>query len=342
LIAPETLIEDRPTRFGSYAPQNFGKDFNGTVTIREALARSLNIPAVKVLERVGPGHLIGRMTGAGIATELPRGLAPNLAIALGGIGMDLHALVRLYAGIARNGDPTGLCVTACTSRAKSSHGRNTAARLLSKSASVSIRRILLTAPPPPNARGGRIAFKTGTSYGHRDAWAVGFDGRHVIGVWVGRPDATATPDLLGRTAAAPVLFDAFKRVAPRRAPFIDAGGSPGTVATSDLPAPLKRFETARWQSLRATYADPPVAIVFPPDRSVVELTRTRQAFDPVMFKAEGGVLPLTWLADGKPISQPTATHRHVFQPNGDGFVTLTVIDARGRAARSTVRLKTSE
>ncbi|MEM1306624.1 MAG: penicillin-binding protein 1C, partial [Pseudomonadota bacterium] len=218
LIAPETLIDDRPTRFGTYAPQNFGGDFHGTVTVREALARSLNIPAVKVLDRIGPGHLVGRMARAGLTTHLPTGVRPSLAVALGGIGMDLHGLVALYAGLAREGQPVRLTLHRGDARgtAMTAAKQRAPARLLSRKAAVALRRILLTAPPPPNARAGEVAFKTGTSYGHRDAWAIGFDGRHVVGVWIGRADATAVPGLLGRTAAAPVLFDAFKRISPRR------------------------------------------------------------------------------------------------------------------------------
>ena len=79
--------------------------------------------------------------------------------------------------------------------------------------------MLIGTPPPENAAGGRIAFKTGTSYGYRDAWAVGFDGRRTIGVWVGRPDGAPVPGLIGRVAAAPILFDAFARTGQPPAPL---------------------------------------------------------------------------------------------------------------------------
>src|SRR3990167_5740012 len=101
---PETLIEDRAVRFGSYAPKNFDDGYHGTVTIREALAESLNIPAVKVLAAVGPGQLGGRFRRVGIEPALPDKTAPTLAMALGGIGLTLRDLATLYAGLARGGD----------------------------------------------------------------------------------------------------------------------------------------------------------------------------------------------------------------------------------------------
>src|SRR5690606_6209872 len=105
---PETLIEDRPTRFGTYNPKNFVEEFRGTVTVREALGLSLNIPAVSVLSEVGPARLNGRLRRVGLQTELPAGSQPTLAIALGGIGMRMQDLAMLYAGLANGGRSTQL------------------------------------------------------------------------------------------------------------------------------------------------------------------------------------------------------------------------------------------
>src|SRR5262249_20626677 len=101
---PETLIEDRPARFGAYVPKNFDQDWHGTVTVRTALAQSLNIPAVKVLDALGPQKLLGRLGQVGIGPVLPKGPAPSLAIALGGLGLRLSDLAALYAGLARGGE----------------------------------------------------------------------------------------------------------------------------------------------------------------------------------------------------------------------------------------------
>ncbi len=103
LIHPETLIEDRPVRYAGYAPENFDLTFQGTVTVRRALQLSLNVPAVAVLDAVGPSRLAARLSEAGASLVLPRREAPGLALGLGGIGIRLTDLTMLYAGLARQG-----------------------------------------------------------------------------------------------------------------------------------------------------------------------------------------------------------------------------------------------
>ena len=118
-------------------------------------------------------------------------------------------------------------------------------RLLDPVAAWYVGNVLIGTPPPENAAGGRIAYKTGTSYGYRDAWAVGFDGRRTIGVWVGRPDGAPVPGLVGRTAAAPILFDAFARTGQPPAPLPRAPKGALFAASSKLPPPLQHFRPAR-------------------------------------------------------------------------------------------------
>ncbi|MCB1510098.1 MAG: penicillin-binding protein 1C [Hyphomicrobiaceae bacterium] len=341
LAHPETLIDDRPTRFGTYAPKNFGDDFNGTVTVREALGRSLNIPAVKLLDAVGPGRLVGRMQQAGIKPNLPEGAVPSLPIALGGVGLTLRDLATMYAAIARGGSPVTLRhrVGQSLSREPAKSKKRPLKQLLTHVAAAYVTNILKDAPPPPNARGGRIAYKTGTSWGHRDAWAVGYDGRHTVAVWVGRPDAASTPGLMGRTAAAPILFDAFQRISRKRAAFPPMPADALVRTGATLPEPLKRFE--KGLSLRTTglYLDPPVRIAFPPDRSEVEAGGVDA---PVVLRATGGALPLTWLADGRPIGKTGRDRQIIWTGDGTGFVKLSVIDANGRVDRVTVRLRRSQ
>ncbi len=211
LLHPATLIDDRPQRYGSYAPENFDQSFQGTVTVRRALQMSLNVPAIAVLNKVGVDRLGARLTQAGAALVLPKGEAPGLAMGLGGVGINLWDLVTLYTGLARLGAAVPLVERLGAPPAVSR-------RLLEPVAAWYVGNILIGAPPPDNAAPGRIAFKTGTSYGYRDAWAVGFDGRMTIGVWVGRPDGTPVPGLVGRVSAAPILFDAFARVGRAPAP----------------------------------------------------------------------------------------------------------------------------
>jgi penicillin-binding protein 1C len=332
LAHPETLIEDRPVRFGLYVPKNFDQDWHGTVTIRMALAQSLNIPAVKVLEAVGPAKLTGRLTQVGVEPVLPKGAEPSLAIALGGLGLRLSDLAALYAGLARGGEPVALKYRRGGTDSKAPP---LASRVLSPAAAWYVTDILRNAPPPANAKPGQLAYKTGTSYGFRDAWAVGYDGRHTVAVWVGRPDGAATPGLAGRTAAAPLLFDAFARLSRQRAPLAAPPSGVLNVGGSDLPPPLRRFREAREDAAPGTYLEPAVQIAFPPDRSELEVEDGEKT---IIVKAEGGALPLIWLVDGVPIdSDPTK--REAELPAGAGFHKLSVIDARGRADRVTIRLK---
>ena len=185
------------------------------MTVRRALQLSLNVPAVAVLDASAPAASRARLAQAGGALVLPTGEAPGLAMGLGGVGVTLTDLVMLYAGVARLG------TTRAADRARGRRRRAAARRAgcWSRSPPGIVGNVLLGTPPPENAAGGRIAFKTGTSYGYRDAWAVGFDGKRTIGVWVGRPDGAPVPGLIGRDAAAPILFDAFARTGSLPAPL---------------------------------------------------------------------------------------------------------------------------
>jgi penicillin-binding protein 1C len=345
LAHPETLIEDRAARFGNYAPKNFDEGYHGTVTIREALDQSYNIPAVKVLAAVGPGKLAGRFRRVGVEPQFPDKTPPTLAMALGGVGLTLHDLATLYASLARGGEAVTLThrlgekpdTTRLLFRATGKGGRRMpqSQYVLSPVAAWYVTDILKDAPPPLNARGGRFAYKTGTSYGYRDAWAVGYDGRYTVAVWVGRPDGASTPGLVGRIAAAPILFDAFARLGEKRVALPPPPRGVVQATGTELPPPLKRFREGNLEVADGPFLEPRVLISFPPDRAEVETEQD----SPVLFKANGGVLPLTWLVDGAPITSDPRARQVVWQPSGPGFVKLSVIDAKGHVDRVTVRMK---
>jgi penicillin-binding protein 1C len=208
-------------------------------------------------------------------------------------------------------------------------------RLMSPLAAWYVTDILKDAPPPPNAKGGRFAYKTGTSYGYRDAWAIGYDDKYVVAVWVGRPDGASTPGLVGRLAAAPILFDAFARLGDKRTALPGPPAGALRVSGSELPPPLKRFREGGADVAQGPFIDQRVAISFPPDRAEVET----EDDGPLMLKASGGVLPLTWLVNGAPIQSDPRTRQVIWQPDGNGFIKLSVVDAKGRVDRVTVRLK---
>jgi penicillin-binding protein 1C len=334
-IHPETLIDDRPVRYGRYAPENFDLTFQGTVPVRKALQMSLNVPAVQVLDRVGAGRFTARLRQAGGALVLPSGEVPGLAMGLGGVGVKLSDLVMLYAGLARLGS-TVPPVERSGRDARAPEER----RLMEPAAAWYVGDILRGAPPPENAPGGRIAFKTGTSYGFRDAWSVGFDGKRTVGVWVGRPDGAPVPGLIGRAAAAPILFDAFARSGKLVSPLPAA--PPGAVFASNakLAPPLQRFRPGGLLLAGLAGGEPPPRILFPPDGARLELGAGADGVaDPVALKISGGVSPLTVLVNGVP-SGAASTSRTIFvTPDGPGFARLTVMDARGQVDSVTVRLQ---
>jgi penicillin-binding protein 1C len=332
LIHPDTLIEDRRVRFGGYAPENFDLNFQGTVTVRRALQLSLNVPAIAVLEKVGASRFATRLKQAGGSLVLPAGEVPGLAMGLGGVGVTLNDLVALYAGLARLGTTVPL-----TQRAASGEEAQMARRLLDPIAAWYVGNVLLGSTPPENAAGGHIAFKTGTSYGYRDAWAVGFDGKRTIGVWVGRPDGAPVPGLVGRVAAAPILFDAFARTGKLSAPLPPAPRGALVAAAGKLPPPLKRFRAG---ALASEAGESQLRIMFPPNHARLELASDGSGkLDPIALKVTGGTGALTVLVNGQPL--PTAAGRRTlfFEPEGPGFVRLTVMDARGATDSVVVRLQ---
>ena len=331
LIHPDTLIEDRPVRYGSYAPENFDLTFQGTVTIRRALRRSLNVPAVAVLEEVGPSRLATRLGEAGASLMLPRREAPGLALGLGGVGIRLADLTMLYAGLARLGTVQPLVEQLDAPRVG-------AKRLLEPVASWYVAKILQGSPPPDSAAGGRVAFKTGTSYGYRDAWAVGFDGARTIGVWVGRPDGAPVTGLAGRTAAAPILFDAFARGPQPLEPLPPAPEGALIATNSKLPLPLQRFAP---HAVAAMSFARPVRILFPPNGASLELSvgAVEDAPDRLPIKIAGGRPPLTVMLNGMPLTAKRGARTLFFEPEGPGFVRLTVTDATGAADSVLVRLQ---
>lgn len=321
LAHPETLIEDRPTAFGRYAPQNFDRQFRGTVRVKDALRLSLNIPVVALAESLGPERLMQGLRRAGARAVLPGNGVPGLAVALGGVGVNLEHLAGVYAALARGGVARPLSALAGE--------RAEGARLVSQVAAWQVGHVLAGLPPPDGGAAGRVAWKTGTSYGHRDAWALGWDGRHVVGVWMGRADGTPVPGAFGGDLAAPVMFAAFARIGPDRAPLPPPPPAALLVENARLPQPLQRFRA------RGVLASPGSApeIAFPPDGAQVALDGA-----PLLARIRGGQAPFTWLADGLPLAVgSTAREVHLPVPAG-GAVTLSVIDAAGQAARVRVTL----
>lgn len=206
LIHSESLLLDAPQSFGDYRPANFDPSFNGPVSAADALRLSLNVPAVDLLDRLGPERFAARLAHAGVDLKLPAGAHPNLTIILGGTGVSLEQLVGAFAALNRDGLAGRVDYTA----GKKDSGR----RLLSPGAAWIIRTVLeqherdgLSEDTFDAGSRRRVAWKTGTSYGFRDAWALGSTRDYTVGVWVGRPDGTPMPGQYGAVTALPLMFE---------------------------------------------------------------------------------------------------------------------------------------
>ncbi|MET3664401.1 penicillin-binding protein 1C [Caulobacter sp. 1776] len=326
LVAADTQLADSATRFADYQPENFDRVFHDKVTVREALAHSLNVPAVATLEKLGPEAFAGRIEAAGAHLARPKAQlkAAGLALALGGEGITWRDLVMLYAALGDNGIAKPLAWTETDAEAREHSGGT---RLVRPEAARQVLDILREAPAPrgraPSAltRGGpSMAFKTGTSYGFRDAVAAGVVGGYAILVWTGRADGGARGGLTGRDAALPLLFD-----------VADAIGTP-----SSAPRPIApKAAPLGLQQLRA--ADTGPRLIFPPDGASVQVDALGAKGRGLVLAAQGE--GLTWYVEGAPLDLDPVSGRAIWKPAAPGFYKLSVVDAEGRRANARVRIK---
>ncbi len=205
LIHEQSLLLDVPSDFAGYKPKNFDQDFNGAVSVRDALQASLNVPAVQVLDAFGPKSFYARLASAGLTLKLPRGAHANLSIILGGASSTLEELSAAFASLQRKG---------LSHEVQYLHNQKPSVerRMQSEASSWIISNILKEASLNRFDRHNTIAklgqgipFKTGTSYGYRDAWVLASSKALTFGIWVGRPDGSALLDNYGRHTAVPLL-----------------------------------------------------------------------------------------------------------------------------------------
>ena len=325
VAAPDTQIDDAPRRFDDYEPENFDRTFHGKVTAREALTYSLNVPAVATLQRLGPGAFEARIQSAGVRLVRPKAqtIAAGLPLALGGEGVQLRDLAVLYAALGDGGLAKPLAWTEADAAKRARQG---GVRIMRPTAANEVLDILRETPAPkgraPSALtrlGPRMAFKTGTSYGFRDALAAGVTGGYVVIAWTGRADGGARAGLTGRDAALPLLFDA--------ADAIDAPASaPHPIAPRSAPGALTQLQQQ---------AEGP-RLIFPPDGATVQVDAVGPASRGLVLAAQGN--GLGWYVDGAPLATD-AEGRTVWRPDAAGFYRLSVVDGQGRKAEAKVRIK---
>jgi penicillin-binding protein 1C len=316
IVGPETVLADLPRLFGAYAPENFDRGFTGGITAAEALRQSLNLPAVQLLERVGPLRFTEALRLAGVRMRLPLGASASLPLALGGGGITLRDGASLYTALAADGAVRGAHVLAGAA--------GPPLPLISHDSAAAVADILNRPFPGSTAFG--VAWKTGTSWGGRDAWAFGFDRLHVVGVWFGRPDGTpvaafegaaqnvgaAAQGATGAGLALPMLARVF-----------------GLLPAAPRPAPA----LARADRAAKTVSADRLRLLFPPQGAVLS------GDGPVTLRAMGGQRPLVFLIDGAKVDSAMARRETNWQPAGPGFYRITVLDAGGEAARATIRVR---
>ena len=333
LAMPDTFIEDLPSRFNTYRPENFDRSFRGQVRVRDALQHSLNVPAVLALDRIGPERFATALELAGVPLRVygSASRVPGLALALGGVGMTVQDLALLYSGLGDGGLMRPLVWTQADVDAYADEpGR----RFMSAASSDELIEILQSAPTPSGRMPARltqdapeIAFKTGTSYGFRDAWAAGIARGHTVIVWVGRADGAPRPGETGRRAALPILFSVFDRISSE----LDTQGNAEDRLIAD------REYTPQHAMARFGQNDQPPLILFPPE-DVVLVQKRDDHPNPGFVLAGRGSGHLRWFVDGTPIGEDAAGAPY-WVPAGPGFYNLSAVDPEGRETQVAVRVQ---
>ena len=326
VAAPDTVIQDSARRFADYQPENFDRVFHGQVTAREALNYSLNMPAVATLDKIGAPAFLARIEASGVRLVRPKAgvIDPGLSLALGGEGITLRDLALLYAALGDEGVAKPLAFTEADAAVRNRTG---GLRMIRPENARQILDILRETPTPKGrapsaltAGGPRMAFKTGTSYGFRDAVAAGVVGGYAVVVWTGRADGGARGGLTGRDAALPLLFDA--------ADAINAPAS-ATHAIAPKAAPTALATLAR-------QSDGP-QLIFPPDGAAVSVEAVGPKARGLAMAATGD--GLTWYVDGEPLAADPESGRVLWRPAAPGFYRVVVIDAAGRKVAAKVRIR---
>ena len=297
-------------------------------------SKSYNLPAVELLSQVAPSRFAATLRQAGAKLKLPRGaLEPSLPIALGGVGIDLEDVTMLYAGLANNGRVAKL-------RYLRSEPQLSTASLMTDKAAGNVGDILRGTPLPDGVSMSRpraIAYKTGTSYGFRDAWSVGYSPAYTVGIWVGRVEGSPRPGAFGRNTAAPLLFKLFDILPP------EPEGSPlrPHPAASDLPvhlAPsLKRYAPRGAVLMTAEALGP--RIIFPPSGATLEFGGQSGSAPPIALEATGGAPPYRWAVNGVPLPLQSVGTTLTWLPDGPGFARISVSDRNNRTATEAIRLQ---
>lgn len=329
IVHPETVISDQAIDIGGYRPENSDGKFAGDLSARQSLIRSRNTSAVLLLEKIGAGKFLTMFREVGRPLSLPSlDGGPGLAVALGGVGISLEQLTSLYTAFPNDGQLGAL-------RFRNDDTAAPRLRFLEPYGARATADVLADVPPPLGyarqaaADGGRrIGFKTGTSYGFRDAWAVGFDALHTVGIWVGRPDGASHLGAYGITSAAPLLLQVFDLLPTPandvRPAHVDLGP---LTSQRELPHRLIRLEGTKAMESR------PLEVAFPRNGSQIFADRRPGAPVELALVAAGGKPPYRWMLAGV-LQSPSDVPIQNWLIEGRGQFDVSVIDAKGSLAEA--------
>lgn len=221
LILPQSLLPDIPTQIAGYAPENYNKTYSGAVKASEALARSLNIPAVRLLRDYKYPRFHEKLKKLGLSTLSDNPDRYGLSLILGGAEANLFELTGIYAALAKNVKTAALenfTNTIKTPKYIEFQKQKSIENPIDIGALHLMFEAMKTVGRPDQEMGWeqyastqQIAWKTGTSFGNRDAWAIGVSNNYAVGIWVGNADGEGRANLTGINSAAPILFDVFKQ-----------------------------------------------------------------------------------------------------------------------------------
>ena len=321
LIDASTQLSDLPQNFNGYEPENFNRIYHGDVRVHEALRHSLNIPAVAVMQQLGAPRFEAMLRDSYINPQRanPKREEAGLAIALGGVGLTALDLATLYTGLANGGEVVPLVW-------QTSDTPKNPRYMFSQETAEELTQILRYAPSPNGSlphwvkeNGNPVAYKTGTSYGYRDVWAVGYTPEWTVVIWVGRPDGGVMPNQTGRKVAAPIMFDVFDQLPNNGSEF-------GYFKTADASAGLQKM-------IDKTPAVSGPEFIFPVDGAVI--------LDPQ--KGRGVNVTLRQMSklsslyvNGEPIAPMGDSW--IWKPSSSGFYKLTGLDDQGQSQTISVRI----
>jgi len=307
LIHPQTVILDTEVSFGNYHPHNYSRHFHGEVTITKALQNSLNIPAVKVLYRVGAGEFIDTLKLCIGKVYIPKGVA-TLPVALGGLGITLKQLTQAYVSLANGGKIIKISAL---------NSIKTNKRFFSKKSAKITTAILRTIPAPKNYTniGEKIAYKTGTSYGYRDFWSMGYTKNYTIGVWVGRADNQPVTKASAREIATPIMFEAFSILNAING-LENWNWNPNFIKETP-PKVLKYFD-------KELKSQNQLKFLYPKDGNKYQSAGCHKVT--VKVAIDKGIAPYFWYIDEEPMDLNKTTFQKQFN---EGAHRITVIDSSG-------------